>query len=132
MATSKVNLKQTAVNQAGALAAAGVAGGQFETMGEAVDFVLATADTLFDSLEQQWEDAPVTAATSTQPTAAAEKVDPADEKFTWGKKSGQTIAQVYSDDQSYLDWLVHKDTNPARSKMRDAAKAYIESLKAGV
>ena len=132
--TARVNLKQTAINQAGNLAAAAMQAGQFETYDEGIEAILFGADKLYDSLDQQFEEASATAATSSAGSeqTAAKVENPGDTEFTWGKKAGQTIAQVQETDPDYINWLVNKDKNPGRNFMRKLASQFLESAKAGV
>lgn len=136
------NAFQTVMNVVGSEAAAALNSGQLG-IEDLSDWSAARRAELFEeamvqvekdnaALKEAFDNAPEKTYNKTKKEQP--EVPLGEDAFTWGKPSvkGKTIATVYTEEPSYLDWLVNKDTNPARNFMRDRARKYIDSLKAGV
>jgi 3'-phosphoadenosine 5'-phosphosulfate sulfotransferase len=138
------NFLQTATNSAATVVEGLVAAGFISDADEAVEAIRKVRDELFTDLVAQVEqdNAALKAAFDAAPTKSygnkggaktpTAPSNPGDAVFTWGKFKDKSIAEVAKEDDSYLDWLINKDTNAARNFMRAQAKAYVEQTQAGV
>lgn len=133
---SNANLKQSAVKAASEITAAFVAAGFLPDKEAGMEFFKSTTTEVFDDLKATADAEPAATSGSggTNTYTPKEKYDgpPGEWVFTWGKKKGQKLADVQTDDADYISWLVHKDTNPIRNDARDLARRYLDELKAGV
>jgi hypothetical protein len=127
---STAGLKQTSWNVAATITAAQIQAGILSDT-EAIDNTLKQlALNVFEDLKKELGDERPNVPTPRRSNAGENGGASGETEFKFGKHFGKTIATVYTEDPSYLEWLTTKDTKEVRNFMRTKAVAYLDSLKA--
>lgn len=129
---SLTSAKQTAYNVAAQMVSALATAGLLESAEQANTTLEEVAGKVFNELNAvaEKEGAQVTAEREADPRINYDS--PGEVTFNFGRHDGETIAAVYESDPDYIDWLVNKDYNKARNKIRKPAKEFLDKVQAGV